>query len=384
MKARMFTMFVLVVGLALVLTWAVAAQRPEPPVAPQRNEPPSQPALAGDWDGGKPLPQRVAPADMSNQAASSAVPLGQPGLSFRYLRTFGEMEVAYFDDPDHLNRPYGVGTDGIHVWIAECDGRRALKYASDGTFLMQIGKAGFRDFAGTTLNCLTDVAVDSNGNIWVVDQWAQHVIKFDSSGSRVSELGVTWNPGTSNDRFNQPYSIAFDSAGNIYVSDSGNYRIQVFDSSETYVTTIGETGVPGSDNAHFNTPRHIAVDSNNLLYVADTDNHRIQIFDVSNLSYIAYITTIGVPGESGSDSAHFKLPKGVAVDVTRGKIYVADDGNWRVQMFDYTTRGYLETTGFIGETEDVVVDSVGNLYVADDWQTEVRQYDIGIHGWGPF
>jgi len=334
------------VGLALVLAWAVAAQGPEPLIAPQRGVPPPQP------------------------------------LSFRYLQTFGESEVAYFDDHDHLNEPTGVGTDGTNVWIAEGAGRRALKYTSDGTLVMQIGKAGFKYVAGTILNCLADVAVDSSGNIWIVDAWAHHVVKFNSSGSRVSELGVTYNSGPGNDRFNEPYGIAFDSAGNIYVSDSGNQRIQVFNSSGVYSTTIGVTGISGSDNAHFNRPRHIAVDSNNRLYVADGNNHRVQIFDVSNLSAITYVATLGVAGEAGSDNAHFNTPEGVAVDVTRGRIYVADARNYRIQVFDYDTRTYQTTLDLrYSYIADVAVDAEGNLYVAEPWSdwSQVRQFDSALN-----
>ena len=346
MKARLLTVFILAVGLALALAWAVAAQGPEPLVAPQRGVPTPQP------------------------------------LSFRYLQTFGESEVAYFDDPDHLNEPTGVGTDGTNVWIVERSGRRALKYTSDGTFVMQIGKAGFKYVAGTIINSLTDVAVDSSSNVWLVDTGAHHVVKFNSSGSRVSELGVTYNPGAGNDRFKEPYSIAFDSAGNIYVSDSGNQRIQAFSSSGAYSTTIGVTSVPGSDNTHFNNPRHIAVDSNNRLYVADANNHRVQIFDVSSVSAITYVGTIGISGESGSDNAHLNTPEGVAVDVAQGRIYVADASNCRVQVFDYDTWTYQTTLDVrYSYIADVAVDAEGNLFVAEPWSdwSQVRQFDSALH-----
>jgi DNA-binding beta-propeller fold protein YncE len=382
MKERAFTVCVLAVSLTFALAWAVAAQVSQPFAALQRNGPPPQPTPAWwDWDGGKAFQQPFAPAGMVTQAVNpSALTLSQPVLGFRYAQTFGETEVPYFDDPQHLNTPSGVGTDGTNVWVVECLGRRALKYTSDGTFVMKIGKAGFSEFAGATLACLADVAVDGSGNIWVVDPCAQHVVKFNSSGSCVSELGVTWNSGTGNDHFNQPYSIAFDSAGNIYISDSGNHRIQVFNSNGVYSTTIGVTGAPGSDNAHFNNPRHIAIDSNSRLYVADANNHRAQLFNVSNVAAITYVATIGVSGESGSDNAHFSSPEGVAVDVTRGRIYVADAANGRVQVFDYATREYQTTlTGFDHTTADVAVDSAGNLYVVEPWPHRVRQFDNNLN-----
>jgi len=382
MKARMFTVFALVVGLALVLTWAVAAQGPESGPPSSGSSPFT--SSASTWDGEAPKAFHLSGASPGNVNAQDVHPagaIGEPGLSFRYLRTFGETEVAYFDDPDHLSGPIGLGTDGTNVWIVEEAGRRALKYASDGTFLMQIGRAGFRDVAGTTFQVLADVAVDGGGNIWVVDQDASHVVKFDSSGNRVSELGHTWDSGSDNDRFNGPYSIAFDTAGNIYISDGGNHRMQVFNSDGSYLTTIGESGVPGSDNAHFNRPRHIAVDSNNLLYVADGDNHRVQIFDVSASPVITYVATLGITGESSSDNAHFNTPEGVAVDVARGRIYVADGNNHRAQVFDYTTRAYQTTLGGFSYTSDVAVDTEGNLYVTETWSSasRVQQFDSDLN-----
>ena len=37
----------------------------------------------------------------------------------------------------------GCGQVASEVWIAELAGNRALRYASDGTFQQQIGRAGF-------------------------------------------------------------------------------------------------------------------------------------------------------------------------------------------------------------------------------------------------
>jgi PKD repeat protein len=384
MKARDLVL-ALPIGLALVLalllTLAAGAQEPQLAADPQRGGTHQPPSYVQDSDDARAFPRPVVPGNQGAQSVNApTTDLGQPGLSFRYVGTFGETEVAYFDDSSHLNGPQGVGTDGTHVWIAECEGRRALKYAADGIFQTQVGDAGFRYGTGTTLECLSDVAVDGSGNTWVVDGGAQHVIKFDSSGSRVSELGVPFGWGSDNDHFADPSGITFDGSSNIYISDSANHRIQVFDSSATYLTTLGVTGVSGVDNGHLNYPGRIVVDSNNRLYIADTGNHRVQIFNVANPLAIDYLGTIGVSGVSGSDNAHFDAPEGVAVDLAKNRIYVADGYNERVQVFNYTTRAYQQTLDGFSYVSDVAVDSAGHLYVAEPWSkpSDVQQFDSNL------
>jgi hypothetical protein len=116
-----------------------------------------------------------------------AVALGQPGVVYRYVQTWGDPQVPYFDDPNHFDEPAGLTTDGTDVWIAENVGRRLMKYSAAGTFLMQIGKAGLRHAVPATVQGFTDVAVDASGNIWATDQ-AQHVLQFDSNGAYVKQL----------------------------------------------------------------------------------------------------------------------------------------------------------------------------------------------------
>ncbi len=317
------------------------------------------------------------------------IDLGQTGLSFRYEETFGVTEQAYISDSTHHNYPYGVGTDGTYVWVAELPGRRAIKYASDGTYQgVQIGNAGHDTYQDQTIWRAIDVAVDSSGNVWIADSSPSHVLKFDANGDFLMELGETWTYGTDNDHFGRPVSIAFDSSGNIYVSDGtetwtgGNQRIQIFDSSGNYLNTIGETGVAGSDNNHFYDPHHIVIDDNNYLYVADFSNHRIQIFNVSNPLSPVYLTTLGVSSVSGSDNEHFNQPTGVAVD--SNYIYVSDQSNRRIQIFNRTTGTFIATIGTgswgTGNNEfkkptDVAIDSAGSVYVADKTNNRVQQFD---------
>ncbi len=342
-------------------------------------------AQADDTIAGPDLPVRASIAEAP--AVDVIPPLGQPGLSFRYVQTFGEAETAYQEDNNHFYNVVGLGVDGDTLWATDSWGDRVLKFDANGNFLQKIGKAGFEYATGTSLDYLSDVAVDNIGNIWVVDGSADHVAKFDANGNLVSELGQAWNRGADNGHFNDPIGIVFDSAGNVYVSDSGlwgdsgNHRVQVFDNNGTYLTTIGQTGNPGPGNNQFRRPRRMAIYGNRL-FVADAGNHRVQVFDISTPTAPTFVATLGVTENAGSDNGHFDFPEGVGVDANY--LYVADSNNHRVQVFNRNTLVYVATIGagtrgqdnaHFDHPTDVVVDASGRIYVADAWNKRVQQYD---------
>ncbi len=180
----------------------------------------------------------------------------------------------------HINYPWGIGSDGENLWIGDQLGSRALKFDSDGTFVMQIGNPSSRGMGN--IEEIYDVGVDSAGNIWLIDSKAHHILEYDPTGNQISELGQMWDCSSANDRFCMPKGIAFDDSGNIYVSDLSNARVQILDSDGQWLATLGETGVPGSGDYQFDEPEHIAIFADQL-YVADSVNQRIQIFDISIL-----------------------------------------------------------------------------------------------------
>lgn len=377
-----WTLFLMLVG----AVFAVRGQE-TPPLNETSQALPAEPLPPLGFPIEKGYPPHSALKEMTAQSIEGTnINLGQPGLSFRYVQTFGVTQEPFIETNDHFYWVEGVGTIGNSIWIADTWGHRVVKFDSSRNYIKKVGKAGVMDYTDTSLDHISDVAEDSSGNVWVVDSGAHHVVKFDTNGEIVMELGELWNEGSTNDLFNDPMSIAFDSAGNIYVSDSdywdansGNNRIQIFYSTGNYRATIGGISC-GSGNTQLCLPRRIAI-YGNFLYVADAGNHRVQIFNISNPSSPAYHATLGLTGNPGSANDRFNSPEGVAVDASY--IYVADTENHRVQIFNRNTLDYVATIGgSFGSSNnqfkyptDVAVDSSGNIYVADYANKRVQQFN---------
>jgi hypothetical protein len=90
-----------------------------------------------------------------------------------------------------------------------------------------------------------------------------------------------------------PTAITLDGAGNIYVTDSRSDRVQVFDSAYNPVRTIGHGG-NGDDTLTFPVDVEII---NQEIFVADQGGYRVQVFDI-NGNWQRSITFDGTDGEN--------------------------------------------------------------------------------------
>ncbi len=136
--------------------------------------------------------------------------------------------------------------------------------------------------------------VDAEGNVWATDFQANpsgtkghQAIKFSPEGEILLRLGEAGVPGTGPGQLNEPTDVITAANGDIFVADghSGQTndpppgstgRILKFNSDGEFIMEWGRIGTaPGE----FRTPHSLAFDSEGRLFVADRGNHRIQIFD---------------------------------------------------------------------------------------------------------
>jgi DNA-binding beta-propeller fold protein YncE len=119
--------------------------------------------------------------------------------------------------------------------------------------------------------------IDDKGNIWVTDIGNHQVMKFDPDGKLLLSLGKKGEAGVGDDQFDRPTDIAIAPSGEFYVSDGyGNSRVLKFSAEGKLLRQWGNKGTGPSE---FNLPHAIVLDAKGRLYVGDRENSRIQIFD---------------------------------------------------------------------------------------------------------
>ena len=186
--------------------------------------------------------------------------------------------TAYEVDPRWPQRPAGVywgQTSGVAV-----DAHDHVYVYTRANPPVQVYDADgtfLRAWGQDTLKTAHHIKIDPEGNVWAADI-GQHVIrKFTPEGKLLLTLGTVDHPGKDDTHLNMPTDMAVTRDGDVFVSDGyGNARVVHFDRDGRYVKDWGELG---SKPGQFSIPHAIAVDSKGRVYVADRNNVRIQVFD---------------------------------------------------------------------------------------------------------
>jgi len=292
----------------------------------------------------------------------------------------------------------GIGTDpdGKSIWVAERCGQFAppnqmkpgapfgcrgsnldpvLKFDENGNLVKSFGAGMFVLPHG--------LSVDRAGNVWVTDGvgkdgMGHQVFKFGPEGKVLMVLGKAGVAGTGQDEFNSPSAVLIAPDGDIFVADghggNTNARIVKFDPSGKFIKTWGHKG---SGPGEFDGPHTLAMDSRGRLFVGDRGNNRIQIFDQD--------------GNFIDQWTQFSRPSGVYIDAN-DVMYVADSesgsvaknhAQWkrgmRVGSVKDGTVMYLipdpdENATTTSAAEGVTADAKGNIFGAEVGPKRVMKY----------
>jgi hypothetical protein len=168
------------------------------------------------------------------------------------------------------------------------------------------------------------IAVDRQDQVWVFTRTNPPVQIFTADGKFVR----AWGQGI----VSNAHHLKIDRDGNVWLSDVGFHVVRKCTPEGKVLLTIGTPGQKGEGPTLLNKPTDMAIAPNGDVFISDGyGNSRVAHFD-RNGKFIKAWGTIGTGKEN------FSLPHAVVLD-SRGRLYIADRNNVRVQV--YNQRGKL-------------------------------------------
>jgi DNA-binding beta-propeller fold protein YncE len=293
-----------------------------------------------------------------------------------------------------------IDKDGVSVWVADRCGANPDVPAGESPFrydscagstvppVLKFDPAGnlLRSFGAGMFIFPHKIYIDHGGNVWVVDGRSVNererrlypqdagkghtVVKFSPGGKVLLTIGKAGVAGDPPDALTEPNSIVVAPNGDLFIAEghSGQgaaakpdtvARISKFTQDGKFIRSFGKLG---SGPVEFKTPHDLAMDARGRLFVADRGNMRLQILDQD--------------GAFLAEWKQFGRPSGVAI--RDGMIYVADSESNGVAPHPGWKRGIrigsvkdgkvlyripdpLELKG-TSAAEGVAVDAKGNVY----------------------
>ncbi|MFI5007010.1 MAG: peptidyl-alpha-hydroxyglycine alpha-amidating lyase family protein [Solirubrobacterales bacterium] len=277
-----------------------------------------------------------------------------------------------------------VAKDGKSLWVAERCAANTCAGSSLPAILLFDETGRLKTSFGAGMFVFPHgIHVDGDGNVWVTDGRGKdgkghQVFKFSPEGKVLLTLGKAGVTGAGPDTFNQPSDVAVGANGDIFVADGhdedSNARIVKFTKDGKFIKASGKRG---SAAGEFDTPHGLAFDSKGRLFVADRGNNRIQIFDQD--------------GKFLEEWKQWSRPSGIYID-KNDVLYVADSESnsktnpgWKRGIRIGSAKDG-KVTAFIPDpepdpekvvtsaAEGVAADAAGNIYGAEVGSRSLKRY----------
>jgi len=196
------------------------------------------------------------------------------------------------------------------------------------------------------------------------------ILKFDLEGNLVDSFGAGL--------FAFTHGFFLDHEGYFWVTEGApdgdaraepgyrrglGHQVHKVDQQGNIVMSLGEAGVFGCDATHFNGPSDVVVAPNGDIWIVDGHrggNNRLVKFSADGRFLLE---RGGCVGSESKEAGQFDDPHGIAMD-SQGRVFVADRGNSRIQIFDQQGELLAIWTQF-GKPSGLVIDRNDVLYSVD-------------------
>lgn len=268
-----------------------------------------------------------------------------------------------------IAQPYPNPYRTISDWAKLPEGRAFgavgdLDIDPDGEHIWVIIRCGEADAANSGYECL--------------DSDLDPVLKFNQQGEVVESFG--------GGMFIWPHGIDVDADGNVWVTDSVNpkripagdargHQVVKFSPTGEVLMVLGNPGQEGNAEYLFNQPADVVVADNGNIFIADghgvDTNNRIVKYSPAGKFIKAW-------GQTGYGPGEFRMIHCLAID-KRGRLFVADRFNNRLQLFDQEGTFLAQWTQF-GRPSGIFFDQQDNIYVADSESDNLQNpgWEMGI------
>jgi streptogramin lyase len=302
-----------------------------------------------------------------------------------------------------------VDKDGQSIWIAERCGANsgcAANPTVDPILLFDVSGKLVKSFGAGMVLSPHGIHVDRDGNVWITDYSdnapraargagapqggaagpvgaaagatkGHQVLKFSPQGTLLMTLGKAGG-ARGPDYFYQPNDVLTAPNGDIFVSEghvAAGARILKFDKTGKLLKQFGKSG---SGPGEFNVPHALAMDSRGRLFIGDRGNNRIQLFDQDGMFL--------------EEWKQFGRPSGLYIDKD-DVLYIADSESAAGRNQADWKRGIRigsahdgRVTAFIPDSwsatpvpattaaEGVTADDAGNVYGAEVTEQRIQTY----------
>lgn len=288
-----------------------------------------------------------------------------------------------------LSYPNTVLADDKGGFYVSDQGHARIRYVAASGVINTVVGAGYAGLTPdgvpareNTVTTVSSMVLNTRGELYFADQVSCIVSRLDAQGIVRRVAGISRSCGFSGDQtaavraqLNGPSALAFDPQGRLLIADQNNGRIRRVNTDGT-IETLAGTGnsqtfaAEGLQAAQtpISFPTSLAVAADGTIYFAEFGYRRVRrILPDGRVTTVAGTGSTGNSGDGGQATlARFRGITSIALDATRNRLYICDNGWQRVRVVNLGTGVISNAAGiFVPSASDAANSSLGASFSGD-------------------